>query len=86
MSLFLFSSLLESVKVKMIVAQSYPALFDTMDYSPPASSIHGILHARILEWEPFPSPGDLHDPEVNPGSPALQADSLLSEIHQCLLG
>ena len=28
---------------------------------------------------PFPSPGDLPDPGIEPGSPALQADSLLSE-------
>ena len=28
---------------------------------------------------PFPSPGDLPDPEFKPGSPALQADSLPSE-------
>ena len=28
---------------------------------------------------PFPSPGDLSDPEIEPGSPAMQADSLLSE-------
>ena len=27
----------------------------------------------------FPSPGDLPDPEIEPGSPALQADSLTSE-------
>ena len=27
----------------------------------------------------FPSPGDLTDPGIKPGSPALQADSLLSE-------
>ena len=27
----------------------------------------------------FPSPGELPDPEIKPGSPALQADSLLSE-------
>ena len=27
----------------------------------------------------FPSPGNLPDPEIEPGSPALQADSLLSE-------
>ena len=27
----------------------------------------------------FPSPGDLPDPRIKPGSPALQADSLLSE-------
>ena len=28
---------------------------------------------------PFPSPGDLSDPRIEPRSPALQADSLLSE-------
>ena len=28
---------------------------------------------------PFPLPGDLPDPGIEPGSPALQADSLLSE-------
>ena len=28
---------------------------------------------------PFPSPGDLPDPGVEPGSPTLQADSLLTE-------
>ena len=28
---------------------------------------------------PFPSPGDLPNPEIEPGSPALQADALLSE-------
>ena len=27
----------------------------------------------------FPSPGDLPNPGIKPGSPALQADSLLSE-------
>ena len=29
---------------------------------------------------PFPFPGDLPDPGINPGSPALKADSLLSEL------
>ena len=29
---------------------------------------------------PFPSPGDLPDPGIEPGSPALQADSLPSEL------
>ena len=28
----------------------------------------------------FPSPGDLPDPGIEPGSPALQADSLPSEL------
>ena len=46
-----------------------------MDGSPPASSVRGILQAGTLEWEPFPSPGDLSNPEVEPESPELQADS-----------
>ena len=29
---------------------------------------------------PFLSPGDLPDPGIKPGSPALQADSLLTEL------
>ena len=33
-----------------LVAQSCPALCDPMDCSPPGSSAHGILQARILEW------------------------------------
>ena len=32
------------------VAQSYPTLCDPVDCSPPGSSVHGILQARILEW------------------------------------
>ena len=32
------------------VAQLWLTLCDPMDCSPPGSSIHGILQARILEW------------------------------------
>ena len=32
------------------VAQSCPTLCDPTDYSLPASSIHGIFQARVLEW------------------------------------
>ena len=28
--------------------------YDSMDYSPPGSSGHGILQARILEWVAIP--------------------------------
>ena len=31
------------------VAQSCPTLHDPMDCSPPASSVHGIFQARLLE-------------------------------------
>ena len=30
--------------------QSCPTLCDPMDCSPPGSSIHGILQARVLKW------------------------------------
>ena len=50
-----------------------------MNCSPPGSSAHGILQARILEWVAFPCPEDLPDPRVEPGFSALQADSLPSE-------
>ena len=36
------------------VAQSCPSLCDPMDRSPPGSSVHGILQARILEWVAIP--------------------------------
>ena len=38
------------VKSESEVAQSYLTHSDPMDCSPPGSSIHGIFHARVLEW------------------------------------
>ena len=70
---------MQSESVESLVVQLCLSLSDLMDCSPPGSSVHGILQARILEWLPFPSPGDLPDPGIEPRSPALQADSLTSE-------
>ena len=39
-----------SATTRALVAQSCPTLCDPMDCSPPGSSVHGILQARILEW------------------------------------
>ena len=64
-------------KVKVLVAQSCPTLSDPMGCSLPSSSVHEIFQARVLEW--VASPGDLPDPGIEPGSPALQADSLPTE-------
>ena len=36
--------------VYLRIAQSCPTLCGPMDYSPPGSSVHGILQASILEW------------------------------------
>ena len=38
------------VKREREVAQLCLILCDPMDYSPPGSSVHGILQARVLEW------------------------------------
>ena len=50
-----------------------------MDCNLSGSSDHEIFQARMLEGLPFPSPGDLPNPEIEAGSPALQADALPSE-------
>ena len=41
--------------VLCLVSQSCPTLWDPMDYSPPRSSVCGIVQARILEWVSMPS-------------------------------
>ena len=37
-------------KVKVLVTQACLTLCNPIDCSPPGSSVHGILQARILEW------------------------------------
>ena len=64
-----------SLDMKVKVAQSCLILCDPMDYT-----VHGILQARRLEWVAFPSPGDLPKPGIKLRSPALQADSLPTEL------
>ena len=66
--------LIPSSSKEVKVAQSCPTLCNPMDYT-----VHGSLQARILEGVAFLSPGDLPNPGFEPGSPALEADSLLSE-------
>ena len=44
-----FSSLYAQ-KMKVLVTQSCPTLYDSMDCRQPGSSVHGILQARIWEW------------------------------------
>ena len=43
-------------------------LCNSLDCSPPGSSIQEISQARILEWDP---PGDPPDPGVDPESPGV---------------
>ena len=43
-------ALVAGICLKVLVAQWYLTLCDPMDYSPPGSSVHGIVQARIVEW------------------------------------
>ena len=67
--------------MKGLVTKLCLTLCNPMNYSLPVSSVNGILifQARILEWVAIPSPENISDPQIEPQSPALQADSLLSE-------
>ena len=44
-----------------------------------ASTSMGFSRQEYWSGLPFPSPGDLPDPGIEPGSPALEADALTSE-------
>ena len=53
--------LLQCMKVKSDseVAQSCPTPSGPMDCSLPGFSVRGICQARVLEWVPLPSPGNI---------------------------
>ena len=69
--------LLNCEEVKLL---SHVRLFATpwtVAYQAPPSM--GFSRQEYLSGLPFPSPGDLPDPGIKPGSPALEADALTSE-------
>ena len=57
-------------------AQVCPTLCDPVDCSSLALLSVGFPRQDYWSGLPFPSPGDLPNPGIDPGSPALQADSL----------
>ena len=64
--------------MEVLVVQLCLTFCELMDCSLAGSCVHGILQAKYCSGLPFPFPGDLPDPAVEPRSPALQADSLPS--------
>ena len=72
--------ILEWVKVK-VKSLSRVRLFATpwtVAYQAPRSM--GFSRQEYRSGLPFPSPGDLPNPGIEPGSPALQVDSLPTEL------
>ena len=55
----------------------------TVTYQAPPSM--EFSRQEYLSGLPFPSPGDLPEPGIEPGSPALQAEALPSEPSICIV-
>ena len=76
----------ELIKKRRLLVLSRVRLFETpwtvARQAPPSVGVSSQEHWSGL---PSPSPGDLPDPGIKPGSPALQADSLPSETHLLII-
>ena len=72
-----FEDVLFIVKVKSLSRFQLFVTLWTVVYQAPLS----MRFSRQEYWSglPFPSPGDLPDPGIEPGSPALESDALTSE-------
>ena len=68
-------------QMKVIVAHLCPTLCSLMDCSLPCQALLFMVFSRHEYWSrsPFCSPGNIPNPEMEPRSPAWQADSLPSE-------
>ena len=67
------------IHVLCLVSQWCPTLCDPMTVAHQAPLSMGSSRQEYWSGLPCPPPGDLPDPGIRPGSPALQVDSLLSE-------
>ena len=63
-----------------LVPKSCPALVTLWTVARQVSLSMGFSRQEYWSGLPFPSPGDLPEPGIEPRSPALQADSLLTEL------
>ena len=63
-----------------LVAKSHPTLVTPWTVTCQVPLSMGFSRQEYWNGLPFPSPGDLPDPGIEPGSPALQVDSLLTEL------
>ena len=67
----------DNYKVKSVSrVRLFATLWIVAHQAPPSM---GFSRQEYCSGLPFPSPGDLSDPGIEPRSPALQADALTSE-------
>ena len=63
-----------------VCAQHAPTLCNPIDCSPPVSSVHWTLRQEYWSGLPFPPPGELPDPGIEPMSPVLAGRFLITEL------
>ena len=63
-----------------LVAKSCPTLATPRTVARQSPLSMGFSRQEYWSGLPFPSPGDLPDPGIEPWSPSLQADSLPTEL------
>ena len=63
-----------------LVTRSCPTLATPWTVACQAPLFIGFSRQECCSGLPFPSPGDLPDPGIKPRSPALQEDSLSTEL------
>ena len=68
----------EKCEVKVLVVELCPTLCNPMAHQ--GSLSKGFSRQEYWNGWSFPSPGHLPDAGIEPGSPALQVDSLPSEL------
>ena len=78
--------LVELVQLTNGLGRRSSSFCNSMDCSLPGSSVNRIFQARILEWLPFPSPGDLSYPGIEPASLVFLALAGRFFTTQCHLG
>ena len=66
--------------VCLLLLQLYLTLVTLWTVAYQAPLFMGFSRKEYWSGLPFPSPGDLPNPEIEPGSPALEADSLPTEL------
>ena len=74
------STICRCLVLVVLIAQSCLTLCHLTNCSLPGSSVIGFSRQKYWSGLPYPSPEDPPDAGIEPGSPALQADSLPFEL------